>query len=146
MTLKRLCNSRASGFSRHFNRTKEATVQCRKTSVANTRYRRQDLIGREGYTKGASEQGVRTMPENVHRKNARRCRQWCGSVTSLYTVTNRDGQCRKTSIVNTRSGRQDFIGRPRSIFNIFVLVLATQQWKRSPTDGITIAILNRVNI
>ena len=63
-----------------------------------------------------------------------------GSVMSRYTGTGRDEQCRKTSIANTRSSRQDFIGRPRSIFNIFVCVLATQQWKRSPMDGLTIAL------
>ena len=62
-----------------------------------------------------------------------------GSVMSCYTGTDRDEQCRKTSKANTRSSRKVFIGRPRSIFNILVCVLATQQWKRSPTDGITVA-------
>ena len=125
---------------------------CPKTSIDNTRSRRQDLICREGYTKGATEQCRKTPIDNTHR-----CRQrGKGSVTSRHAGTDRDEQCqkmsiditrsgrhasigqegytkgateqcRKTSIDNTRSSRHDFIGRPRSIFNIFVWVLATQQ-------------------
>ena len=34
------------------------------------------------------------------------------------------------------------IGRPWSIFSIQLWVLATQQWKRSPTNDITIALYN----
>ena len=110
--------------------------QWRKTAIGNARWCRQDLLGREGYTKGTAEQCRKTSIGN-----ARRCRQWGdGLMTSCYTGTDRDEQCRKTSIANTRSSRQEFIGRPGSIFNIFVWVLATQQWKRSPTDGITIAL------
>ena len=38
--------------------------------------------------------------------------------------------------------QKDSIGRPWSIFSIQVWVLATQQWKTSPTDNITIALYN----
>ena len=47
--------------------------------------------------------------------------------SSFTDVSIGEDQCRKTSIANTRSGRQDIIGRPRSIFDIFVWVLGTQQ-------------------
>ena len=66
--------------------TKEATEQCRKTSIDNTRSHRQDLIGLEAYTKRSTEQCRKTSIEN-----ARGSRQWGdGSVTSRYT--GRDGE------------------------------------------------------
>ena len=46
-----------------------------------------------------------------------------GPADKLLLASDRDEQSRKTSIANTRPSRQDFIGRPRSIFNIFVRVL-----------------------
>ena len=53
------------GFSRRFNRTKEATEQCRKTAIGNARRCRQDLIGREGYTKGVTKQCRKTPIGNT---------------------------------------------------------------------------------
>ena len=56
--------------------------------------------------------------------------------------TKGTGKCRKTSIDNARSRRKDSLCQPKSIFNNHVWVLATQRWKRSPPDSITIALYN----
>ena len=49
--------------------TKGATEQCRKTSIDNTRSRPQDLIGREGYTKGARVGHYRERERRRHGAN-----------------------------------------------------------------------------
>ena len=78
-----------------------------KTAIGNARRCRQDLIGREGYTKGATEQCPKTPIDDT-----RRCRQRVdGPVTSRYAGTDRDENCWKTSTDNTRSRWQDLIGR-----------------------------------
>ena len=138
------CRQRGDGLVTSGYAGTDRDKNCRKTSIDNTRSRRQDLIGREGYTKGATKQCRKTPIDNTRGSRQR----GKGSVTSYQAGTDRDEQCwkmsiditrsgrhapigqegytkgatelcRKTSIENTRSSRQDFIGRPRSIFNIF---------------------------
>ena len=85
-------------------RVGDAFTLCRDSSKTLCR---QDLISREGYTKGATEQCRKTSIDNT-----RRCRQRGeGSETSRYAGMDRDENCRKTAIDNTQSRRQDLIGR-----------------------------------
>ena len=85
---------------------------CRKTIIDITRSRRQDLIGREDYTKGATEQCRKTSIDNT--RSGRH-----DPIDREGKQKGRPNNSREKRIDNTRSERHDLIGRGvnKSIIN-----------------------------